>query len=54
MNSHLKKDYKNEYKILKKLGEGNYTTVYQTENKKTKELLQFIRQKIKRLKNYEQ
>ena len=38
MNSHFKQDYNNKYKILKQLGVGNYTKVYQEENKNTKEL----------------
>ena len=38
MNSHFKQDYNKKYKILKKLGVGNYTKVFQAENNITKEL----------------
>ena len=50
---HLNKDYKNKYKIIKKLGKGEYTEVYKVENINTKELramkiikLEDIRQKL--------
>ena len=33
MNSHHKEDYRNKYRLIKKIGLGNFTTVYKAENK---------------------
>ena len=38
MDSTTKEDYKSKYEIIKKIGRGQYTEVYQAKNKKTKEL----------------
>ena len=34
MNSHHKEDFRNKYKLIKKIGLGNFTAVYKAENKK--------------------
>ena len=33
MNSHHKEDFRNKYKLIKKIGVGNFTDVYSAENK---------------------
>ena len=34
MNSHHKEDYRNKYRLIKKIGVGNFTDVYKAENEK--------------------
>ena len=34
MNSHHKEDYRNKYRLIKKIGVGNFTAVYKAENEK--------------------
>ena len=50
MINHFKEDYKNKYKLLELIGEGNYTQVYQGENKNTKELRAIKIVKLKSIK----
>ena len=38
MKTHFKEDYKNKYKIIERIGLGNYTEVYKAINKNTNEV----------------